>query len=42
MTRFIMSNNLKDPKDISKFDYEGYRFSSKLSSDNAPVFLRKL
>ena len=42
MTRFIMSNNLKDPKDIRKFDYEGYRFSSKLSSDNAPVFLRKL
>jgi cytoplasmic iron level regulating protein YaaA (DUF328/UPF0246 family) len=42
MTRFILSNNLKDPKDIEKFDFQGYKFSKKLSSDNTPVFLRKL
>ena len=42
MTRFILSNSLKDPKDIEKFDYEGYKFSEKLSKDNTPVFLRNL
>ena len=41
MTRFILSNNLKDPKDIEKFDFQGYKYSKKLSKDNAPVFLRK-
>ena len=42
MTRFILSNSLKDPRDIEKFDYEGYKFSEKLSKDNTPVFLRNL
>ena len=42
MTRFILSNNLKDPKDIEKFDFQGYKYSKKLSKANAPVFLRKL
>ena len=42
MTRFIMTNNIKDPTDIKQFDYEGYKFSSKFSKDNSPVFLRKL
>ena len=42
MTRFNLSNSLKDPRDIEKFDYEGYKFSEKLSKDNTPVFLRNL
>ena len=41
MTRFIMTNNIKDPADIKKFDYEGYKYSSKLSKEKSPVFLRK-
>ena len=41
MTRFIMTNNIKDPADIKKFDYEGYKYSSKLSKEKFPVFLRK-
>ena len=41
MTRFIMTNNIKDPADIKQFDYEGYKYSSKLSKEKSPVFLRK-
>ena len=30
------------PEFSEKFDYEGYKFSEKLSKDNTPVFLRNL
>ena len=41
MTRFIMTNNIKDPADIKKFDYEGYKYSSKLSKEKFPVFFEE-
>ncbi|MES3006655.1 MAG: peroxide stress protein YaaA [Pseudomonadota bacterium] len=41
MTAFIIKNRLRKPVDLFAFDVDGYRYSEKDSSANAPVFLRK-
>lgn len=41
MSAWIIRNRLKKPADLLDFDVEGYRYSAKDSSENAPVFLRR-
>ncbi|MDX1470897.1 MAG: peroxide stress protein YaaA [Flavobacteriaceae bacterium] len=40
MARFIVENEIEDMDGIKAFDYEGYRFTEKLSSENELVFTR--
>jgi len=40
MTRFIIDTNAKTSDDIKGFNYENYRFSDELSSENELVFTR--
>lgn len=41
MARFIVKNRLTDPQDLRDFRDGGYRYQPKLSSDDAPVFVRR-
>lgn len=41
LSRFIIENRLSDPNDIRTFDWEGYTFNSRQSSDEQWVFTRK-
>jgi hypothetical protein len=40
MSRYIIENQIKDPKDILGFDTDGYKYNKKLSSELEPVFTR--
>tara|TARA_B100000029_G_scaffold503954_1_gene581898 strand:+ start:459 stop:1229 length:771 start_codon:yes stop_codon:yes gene_type:complete len=40
MARFIIQNKIKNPKDLNKFNLDGYKYSKKDSSEYSPVFLR--
>ena len=41
MTRFIVQNKIKTPRDLKDFDLDGYNYSESDSEENKPVFLRK-
>ncbi len=41
MTRFIIDNKIDKAADLKDFDYEGYKFAPKESTDAKPVFRRK-
>lgn len=41
MSAWILRHRLKKPGDLLAFDVDGYRYSAKDSTENAPVFLRK-
>lgn len=41
MTRYLVENRIDSPKDISGFDYDGYKYSKSESTEYLPVFLRK-
>ena len=41
MTRYLVENRIDSPKDISGFDYDGYKYSKSESTEHSPVFLRK-
>ena len=41
MARFVIQNKIKNPKDLNKFNLDGYKYSKKDSSEYSPVFLRK-
>jgi len=41
MTRFIIDNKIEKVADLKDFDWEGYQYASKESTDNKPVFRRK-
>ena len=41
MTRFIVQNKIKTPRDLEYFDLDGYNYSESDSEENTPVFLRK-
>ena len=41
MTRYLVENRIDSPKDISGFDYDGYKYSKSESTEYSPVFLRK-
>lgn len=41
MARFIVKNRLSKPEDLRDFCDAGYRFQPKLSSKEAPVFVRR-
>jgi len=41
MTRYLVENRIDSPKDISGFDYDGYKYSKSESTEFSPVFLRK-
>ena len=41
MTRYLIENRIDSPKDISGFDYDGYKYSKSESTEYLPVFLRK-
>lgn len=40
MVRYIVQNKIKCPKDIKKFDEDGYQFEESLSTDNNYIFLK--
>ena len=40
MSRFIIKNEIKNPKDLMGFDLGGYKFNKKLSTESTPVFTR--
>ena len=40
MIRFLAINNISQATDIKEFDHDGYKFASKLSSENNYVFTR--
>ena len=40
MTQYIMKNKIDKLSDIKDFNYEDYKFDSKLSEDNTFVFTR--
>ncbi len=42
MSAYIIRNKIKNADDILSFDLEGYHLSKKHSSDNKPVFIRKM
>ena len=42
MARFVIQNKIQSPKDLCDFNLEGYSYSKKESSNDAPVFLRKV
>ena len=41
MARFIIENQISNPRDIKKFDWQGYGFDETLSTRNEWVFCRK-
>tara|TARA_Y100000590_G_scaffold301986_1_gene340430 strand:- start:4849 stop:5622 length:774 start_codon:yes stop_codon:yes gene_type:complete len=41
MTRYVVENQVDSPKNISGFNYDGYKYSKQESTDQNPVFLRK-
>jgi cytoplasmic iron level regulating protein YaaA (DUF328/UPF0246 family) len=41
MTRYIVDNKIDKAADLKDFDYEGYKFAPKESTDAKPVFRRK-
>ena len=41
MTRYLVENRIDSPKDISGFDYDGYKYSKSESTEISPEFLRK-
>lgn len=41
MTRFMIDNKIEKVADLKDFDLEGYRYASKESTENKPVFRRK-
>jgi hypothetical protein len=41
MAAYLIQNRIDAPDDIVKFDLDGYRYSSKESTPDTPVFLRK-
>ena len=41
MARYIIENKIRTPKQLQKFDVDGYEFSPELSKQDKPVFLRK-
>lgn len=40
MTRFVISERISKPKDLTQFDAHGYRYSKGLSSPDKLIFLR--
>ena len=40
MARFIIQNRLRDPDGLKDFDVGGYKYQAKMSTADAPVFLR--
>ena len=40
MSRYIIDNRIKNPKDLLKFDVDGYKYNKKLSTDFEPTFTR--
>lgn len=41
MTRFVISERISKPKDLTQFDAHGYRYSKELSSPDKLIFLRE-
>lgn len=41
MAAYLIKNRISSADDIIRFDLDGYRYSSKESTSDAPVFLRK-
>ncbi|NVJ61700.1 MAG: peroxide stress protein YaaA [Gammaproteobacteria bacterium] len=41
MARYMIDNEIDNPKDLKSFDVDGYRYDAKSSTDNDWVFLRK-
>ena len=41
MTRYLIENKIDNSKDLSGFNYDGYKYSASDSTDQNPVFLRK-
>ncbi|NVJ49529.1 MAG: peroxide stress protein YaaA [Gammaproteobacteria bacterium] len=41
MARYIVENAIDDPKDLTGFNLDGYRYDAKSSQPDAPIFLRK-
>ena len=41
MTRFIVQNKIKTPRDLEDFDLDGYNYSESDSEENTPVFLEE-
>jgi len=39
MTRYIIKNQLKHPKDLCHFEYEGFEYKSELGDANHPYFV---
>ena len=40
MARWVIQNQIENPKDLKKFKLDGYRYNKDLSSDEQPVFTR--
>ncbi|MCO4794583.1 MAG: peroxide stress protein YaaA, partial [Bacteriovoracaceae bacterium] len=40
MSRYIIDNKISNPKDLLKFDVDGYKYDSSLSTELEPVFVR--
>ncbi len=40
MTRFVLQNGIRDPRDLAAFDLEGYRHDPDLSTEDRPFFAR--
>ena len=40
MARYIIKNKINDPREIVKFDLDGYEYNNALSSVSEPVFTR--
>ncbi len=41
MSRYIIENQIKDPKELEGFDVAGYRFNGEMSKNGNPVFTRE-
>jgi cytoplasmic iron level regulating protein YaaA (DUF328/UPF0246 family) len=39
LARWAIANEIRDPKRLEEFDYEGFKFSQDLSRDNEPTFI---
>lgn len=40
MARYMMENQIQDPKDLLGFNLDGYQYNKALSSEKSPVFTR--
>jgi cytoplasmic iron level regulating protein YaaA (DUF328/UPF0246 family) len=40
MSRYIIDKRIEEPKDLLKFDVDGYKYNKQLSSEFEPVFTR--